>query len=159
MVKLHRSTSWINMREHLWIMAWGFHRSVQFPVSTIPATVMRASNCFSIPSTLPALALLNTRLKTQSPGTTKVNGNLSPSTLPVDCVDYSVLSAVLRFCASQTDRAMDRNMDKLTDRRDDRLTYLLAGWPVMWMQPWPTDGWAKRPGSLVKERICTTENH
>lgn len=85
---------------------------------------MRASNCFSIPSTLPALALLNTRLKTQSPGTTKVNGNLSPSTLPVDRVDYSVLSALLQFCMSQTDKKIDINMDKLIDILTGRLVMI-----------------------------------
>lgn len=37
------------------------------PVSIKLTIVMIASNCFSIPSTLPALAHLNTRLETQSP--------------------------------------------------------------------------------------------
>ena len=100
MVKLHQS-----VRGGIFVnLARRIHCSIWFPVSIILTTVMRASNCFSIPSTLPALALLNTRLKTQSVGTTKVNGNLSPSTLPVDCVDYRVLSAMLQFCMSQTDR-------------------------------------------------------
>lgn len=63
------------------------------PLRVRPVTLLfheiipRASNCFSISSTLPARALSNTRLATQSPGTTGLNGNLSQNTLPVDCGD------------------------------------------------------------------------